>query len=148
SREALDAVIPGGGADVFENDIHSPFARYTTDFVLDFLRAMVNEIVGAEFPGLGQLGVAACAGNDPAAQKLCDLYGGGADAAAGAQYQHGLGWLQLGTRKQHVPSGLENERDRGGFLKRKIFGIRKAIDFGAAHKLRAPAIDQITQIGE
>src|SRR5262249_35204516 len=49
SGEAGDAVVPGGGADVFEDDIHSSSGGEATDFVFDLLRLVVDEVVGASF---------------------------------------------------------------------------------------------------
>jgi len=47
-----------------------------------------------------------------------------------------------------VPSGLKNQRDGRGFFKRETFRIGEAIDFGTADKLRAPAVNQVAEIGE
>src|SRR5215471_10003504 len=47
-----------------------------------------------------------------------------------------------------MPGGLKYERDRGGLLERKIFGIGETVDLGAAHKLGAAAVDDVPKVSE
>src|SRR5262249_20975887 len=58
-RETSDTVVPGGGANVFENNVHATFGREAADFIFDFLRVVVDQIVGAKFFCFAQLGVVA-----------------------------------------------------------------------------------------
>jgi hypothetical protein len=51
--EAGDAVVPSGGADVFEDHVDAAFGGDAADFFADFLRFVVDEVVGAEFLGFG-----------------------------------------------------------------------------------------------
>src|SRR5262249_1389022 len=47
SGKAGDAVVPGGGTDVFGDDIHAAFGGEATDFVFVLLGGVVDELVGA-----------------------------------------------------------------------------------------------------
>ncbi len=146
--EAGYAVVPGGHAHVFEDYVHSALPCQAADFVLNFLRFVIDYFVRAEFEGLGELGVVAAGGDDAAAEHFCDLNRGGAYAAARSENEHFFRRLKLCARNEHVPSGLKNQWDCGGLFERKIFRIREAIHFRAADEFRATAIDQVPQIRE
>jgi hypothetical protein len=83
--EAGDAVVPSGGAYVFEDDVDAAFVGDATDFVANFLRFVIDEVLGAELFGFFQLGVVARGGDDARAEERGDLNGGTADSAASAE---------------------------------------------------------------
>lgn len=81
------------------------------------------------------------------AEEFGDLDGGAANAAAGGKNKHGFTGLELRASDEHVPGGLEDDRDGGGMSPIEVFGVRKAIDFGAANIFGAGAIDHAAEIG-
>src|SRR3989442_3509659 len=144
--EAGEAVIPSGYTDVLENNIDAALIGDAADFVADFLRFVIDEMIGAELFGFLQLFIGAGGSDHARAEKLCDLNGGAADTAAGPQDENILAGLQLGSSKKHVPGGLEYQRNRRGLVEAKIFRVRQAIYFRSAHEFRATAIDHIAQV--
>lgn len=148
ASEGGDAIVPGGGAYVFEDDVHAALGGEAADFVPDFLRVVVDEVVGPEFFGFGELGVVASCGDNAAAEKFCDLNAGRADTAACAENENGFGGLELRASEQHVPGGLENEWDGGSFFERKIFGVGEAVGFGTADEFGAPAVNHVAEVGK
>jgi hypothetical protein len=133
---------------VFEDDVDAAFGGEAADLVFDFLRLVVDEFIGAELFGFGELGFVARSGDDAATEKLCNLNCGGAYPAACAEDEDFFAGLKLRAGEQHVPGGLENERDGSGFFERKIFRIGEAVGFGAAHESGAAAVDHVAKIGK
>src|SRR5882762_2751123 len=43
-----EAVVPGSRPDVFEDDVDAALVRDAADFIADFLRIVIDEVVGAE----------------------------------------------------------------------------------------------------
>src|SRR5439155_21190256 len=120
--------IPGGGADVFEDDVNATFGGEAADFVFNFLGFVIDEFVSAQFFCFGQLGFVASGSYDATAEQFGDLNGGRAYTATRAEDEDFFGGLKLRAGEQHVPGGLENERNGGGFFEREIFGIGEAVD--------------------
>ena len=77
---------------------------------------MIDAIIGAKFLCFCELGIIAPGSDDPAAKHFCNLYCRGADAASCTKDQHLFRWPQPRAREQHVPSGLENERNCRGLF--------------------------------
>ena len=69
-----------------------------------------------------------------------------ADAATRAENEDVFARLQLRASDEHVPSGLENERNRRSFFPSEILGIREAVDFRGADKFRAATINHVAEI--
>jgi hypothetical protein len=67
---------------VFEDDVDAAFVGDAADFVADFLRFVIDEVVGAELFGFFQLGVVTHGGDNARAEEGSDLDGGAADSAA------------------------------------------------------------------
>ncbi len=145
--KAGEAVIPSGCTDVLENNIDAPFIGDAADFVADFLRFVVDEMVGAELFGFLQFFIGADGSDDARAEKFGDLNGGAANAAACSKDENVLAGLELGSRKKHVPSGLEDEWNRSSFLEGEVFRIRQAVDFRGADKLGAAAVNHVAEVG-
>jgi hypothetical protein len=76
------------------------------------------------------------------------LDGSGAHAAACAEDEDVFTGLQFGAGEQHVPGGLEDQRDAGGFGEGEIFRIGNAIYFGDFDEFGATAVDEVAEIGE
>ena len=83
--QAGETLVPGGGAYVFENDVDSAFPRDAADFIANLLGFVINDVVGAEIAGFGELFVRARRRDYAGTEKFGDLDGGDADAAARAE---------------------------------------------------------------
>ncbi len=143
--EARHAFVPCRGANVFEHHVYAALVRDAADFFADFLRLVIDDVIGAKLAGFRQFLIGASCGNHARAEKFGDLYAGAADAAACSEYQHVFPRLKFGARDEHVPRRLKNERDAGRFFKREIFGIGHAIYFRATDKFGASAVDHVAQ---
>lgn len=146
--EAFQAVIPSGSADMLDNNVHTAIVGETANFLGDGHDEVVDDFVGAEFPGFGKFFVVPGGGDDACAEELGDLYGGAANPASGSENEDGLTGMELSAVDEHVPSGKEHERNGGGVSPAKIFRVGEAIDLGHAHKFRAAAVDHVPKIGE
>src|SRR5215470_1137043 len=146
--QALDAVIPGGGADVFEDYVHAAAVGETPHLLGNWHDAVMNHFVGAEFPSFGDLFVGAGGGNHAGTEESGDLDGRAAYAAAGGKDEHIFSGLELRTIDEHVPGGLKDQRHGGGVGPVEIFGIRHAVYFGDMDVFRAAAVNQVAQICE
>lgn len=146
--EAFQAVIPSGSADMLDNNVHTAIVGETANFLGDGHDEVVDDFVGAEFPGFGKFFVVPGGGDDACAEELGDLYGGAANPASGSENEDGLTGMELSAVDKHVPSGKEHERNGGGVSPAKIFRVGEAIDLGHAHKFRAAAVDHVPKIGE
>src|SRR5947208_598194 len=144
-REAGEAVFPSGGADVFEDDVHAALVGDATNFVANFLGFVMDEMVGAEFFGLGEFLIGTCGGYDARAEEFRNLNRRAADAATRSENEDVFARLQLRASDEHVPSGLENERNRRSFFPSEILGIREAVDFRGADKFRAATINHVAE---
>src|SRR5262249_54871532 len=92
-RKTSEAVVPSGRADVFEDHIDAALVGDASDFIANFLRLVVDEVVGADIFGLGELFIGTGSGDDTRAKKLGDLNGGAAYAAASAEDENIFGRL-------------------------------------------------------
>src|SRR6266849_3313303 len=79
--ETGEALLPGSRADVFENDVDAALASDAANFLADFLRFVVDEMIGTKLPGFLELFVGAGSGDDARPEEFGDLYRGAADAA-------------------------------------------------------------------
>ena len=146
--EALEAFGPGGGADVFKGDVNATIVGEAANFLGDGHDAVMDDFVGAKMFGFGDFFVAARGGNHAAAEEFGDLNGGATDTAAGGEDEDFFTGLKLGAMDEHVPGGLEDERNGGGMGPIEIFGIGHAIDFGTTNKFGAATLNHVTEIGE
>ena len=105
-------------------------------------------MVGAELFCLSQFFIGAGSSDHSGVEKLGHLNGGAPDAASCPKDENILAGLQLGSDEKHVPGGLEDKWNRGGFFKGQLFRIRHAIYFWSAQELGAAAVDEVTKIGE
>jgi hypothetical protein len=133
---------------VLEDDVDPALIGDTADFVVDFLSFVIDEMVGAELFCLLQLFIAASSGNDARPEKLGNLDGSAAHAASCPKDENIFAGLQLGSGKKHVPSSLEDKRNRGGLFEGQVFRIRHAIYFWSADKFGTASVDQVAEIGE
>ena len=145
--KAREAVFPSGGSDVLEDNINPAFVGDAANFVANFLGFVIDEVVGAEFFGFGEFFVGASRGYDACAEEFRNLNGGAADAASSAKDQNIFGRLQLRASDEHVPSRLENQRNRGGFFPFEILRIGQTVHFGSADKFSAAAVNHVAEIG-
>src|SRR5712692_10138476 len=67
--EAGEAVIPSGCTNVLENNIDAPLVGDAADFVPDFLRFVIDKMVGAELPRFLQLFTGPGGSDDARAEK-------------------------------------------------------------------------------
>jgi hypothetical protein len=109
---------------------------------------VIDDVVGAKFAGFGELFVRTRRRDYAGAEKFGDLDGGDADAAPCAEDENIFAGLQFSTSQQHVPRGLEDQRDGGCFFEGQILGVREAIHFRCANEFGATAVDHITEVGE
>jgi len=146
--QAFDAFAPSGFADVLENDVHAAIVGEAANFLGDGHDAVMNDLVSAELPGFGNFFVVTGGGDDTAAEEFGDLDGGAAYTTAGREDEDVFTRLELRAIDEHVPGGLEDQRNGGGVGPIEIFGIRHAIDFRTAHKFGAAPINHTAEIGE
>src|SRR5882672_11007148 len=71
--KARKAFVPSGGANVFEDDVHAALPCDAANFLADFLRFMIDEMIRAKLFALLQLCIAACGGNHACAEELGNL---------------------------------------------------------------------------
>jgi len=64
-REAGEAVVPSGGADVLEYDVHPALVGDAADLVANLLRFVIDNVVGAELPAFSILA------SEPAVAMTC-----------------------------------------------------------------------------
>src|SRR5712664_4246483 len=102
-REAGEAFVPSGGANVFEDDVHATLPCDAAHLLADFLRFVIEEIVRAKLFALLQLRVAAGSGNHARAEEFGNLNCGAPHAASGAENSHIFAGLQFGAGNEHVP---------------------------------------------
>ena len=74
------------------------------------------------------------------------MNGGAANSAACAQDQNVFARLKLRASEEHMPGGLEYQRDRGGLFEAEIFRIRHAVHFRAFYEFGAAAVDDVAKI--
>lgn len=148
ARKAGEAVVPGGHADVFKDHVHTTFRGEAADFVLNFLRFVIDGFVGAKLFSFGEFSFVASGGNDPASEKFGDLNRRRAYTASCSKDEDIFAGLQLRAGEQHVPGSLKNQRDGRRLFKRKIFRMRKAVHVRAAYEFRATAVNQVAEIGK
>src|SRR5712664_1247470 len=84
-REAGEASVPSGRANVLEDDINSALPCDEAHFVADFLRFVIDEMVRAKLFALLQLRVAAGRGDHARAEEFGNLNCGAPHAASRAE---------------------------------------------------------------
>ena len=77
-REAGEAVVPGGGADVLEDDVDAALVGDAANFVANFLRFVIDHVIGAELECFFELCVGTGGCDDAGAEEFRDLDGCGA----------------------------------------------------------------------
>ncbi len=132
---------------MLENNVDAALIGDAADFVADFLRFVIDEVVGAELFGFLQLFIGACGGDYMCAEKFRNLNGGAADAATRSENKNILPGPEFSPRKKHVPGSLENKRDRSSFFEAEIFRVWQAIYFGSADEFGTAAVDHIAEVG-
>ena len=85
-------------------------ARQLSDFLRDVLGVVVDDLVGSERTGTGQLLIGARRREYLGSMQPGDLHRGLTDAAAGREHEHGLARAETGPRDQHVPRREERQR--------------------------------------
>jgi len=133
---------------VLENDVHAAIVREAANFLSDGHDAVMNDFVGAELPGFGDFFVVAGRGDHAAAEEFSNLDGGAANTAAGGENEDVFARLELRAIDEHVPGGLEDQRNGGGMGPIEVFGVGHAIDFRAADEFGAATINHVAEIGE
>src|SRR5216684_3806317 len=84
-REAGEAFVPSGGANVFEDNVHAALSCDAAHFLADFLRFVIDEMIRAKLFTLLQLRVAASSGNHARTEEFGNLNCGAPHAASGAE---------------------------------------------------------------
>src|SRR5690348_878870 len=144
--ETRERLLPRGGADVLDDDVDAAAAMgEVAHFGCPVGLAVQNHVVGAERFCFGDFLFAAHGGDDARAKNFGDLNGGAADAAASAEDENFVGWLNLRANNEHVPRGEKNERDGGGFFEAKIAGKRKGVARGSGNVFRIASIAKIAE---
>src|SRR5690606_36879457 len=104
---------PGVGPGMLEHHVDALLGGELAHHALEAVLAVVDDVVGAERPGLVDLVVGANGGDDRAAHALCKLDRGRADAGAAGMDEDGLAGLELRIVEQHVLDRAEGDgRDR------------------------------------
>ena len=80
--EALQTVIPGGGANVLDDDVDAAVVGEAAHFLGNRHDEVVDDFIGAEFASLGKFFVGAGCGDDARTEELGDLDGGAAHTAS------------------------------------------------------------------
>lgn len=146
--EALDAFIPGGGANMLDDDIHSVLVGQAVNLFGDGHDTVMNDFVGADGFGFFELFVGARRGDDARTEELRDLNGRAPDAAASGEHEDGFAGAKLSAIGEHVPRGEKDQRHRSGMNPIETFGIGHAVHFGTAHEFRATTVNHKSQVGE
>jgi len=146
--KAFHAFVPGGCANVLEDDVHAVIVGDAANFLGDGHDAVMNDFVSADVLGFFEFFVAASSGDDMSAEEFGNLDGSAADAAAGSENENGFTRTKLSASDEHVPCGHENERDSGGVNPIEVFGIRHAVDFGTTDVFGTAAINHEAEVGE
>lgn len=73
---------------MLEDDVHAAFVGDAAYFVANFLGFVIDEVIGAECFGFGELYVGACCGYDTRAEEFGNLNGGAAYTTAGTENEH------------------------------------------------------------
>src|SRR6267143_3653192 len=84
-REAGEAFVPSGRANVFKYDINPALSCDAAHFVADFLRFVIDEMLRTKLFALLQLRVAAGSGNHARAEEFGNLNCGAPHTASGAE---------------------------------------------------------------
>src|SRR5579862_9025412 len=88
--EAADALVPGGGSNVLDNDIDAFFVRDFSNFLRDLLLVMVDAIVSTKRPRLFEFRSIPRCCDHTAVKQLRNLNGCDAHAGACTENQNGL----------------------------------------------------------
>jgi hypothetical protein len=109
---------------VLEHHVDPLALRQPAHLALEPFGAVVDDVIGAERLGLRALFVVADGGDDRAADRLCHLDGGRADAGTAGVDQHRFARLQPRIVEQHVLDGAEGDGRAGGVLEGDTVGHR------------------------
>jgi len=146
--EAFQAVIPSGSADMLDNNVDAAIVGKAANFLGDGHDEVVDDFVGAEFPGFGKFFVVPGGGDDACAEELGDLDGSAPNTASSSENEDGFTGLELSTVDEHMPGSDEHERNGGGVCPIEFFRIGEAIDLRDANIFRTTAVDHVAEIGE
>jgi len=133
---------------VLEDHIDAALIGDTADFFADFLRFMIDEMVGAELLPFLQLFVRVGSGKHPSAEEFRDLNGAVPTPLPAPRTRTSSPGCSSARAMSICHAVLENEGDRGDLFEGEIFGIGQAIYFGRANKFCAASVDHIAQVGE
>lgn len=146
--QAFQAMFPGGGANMFDDNIDASIVGKAANFLGNGHDEVMDDFIGAEFTCLGEFFVVAGSGDDAGTVELCDLDCGAAHTASGSKDQDGFTGQELRAVHEHVPRGYEYKRDSGGMGPIQILRTGEAIDLRHANIFCAAAIDHVAEVGE
>src|SRR5919201_1081405 len=110
SGQRIGGALERLAADVLDDDVDATLAGPPFGFLDEILRAVVDDVVGAEAARELDLVVAADGRHHARADQPRDLNGRAADAAAGRLHEHRLAGSHVGLRDQRVPGGEHGQR--------------------------------------
>src|SRR5262245_28917072 len=139
--EAEQRAVEGLGAHMLEYDIDAFLGGDLAHGALEAVGAVVDDVVGAERPGLLDLGVVAHRGDHRAADGLRHLDRRRADAGAAGMDEHGLTGLELRVVEQHVLHGGEADRRAGGVAQADALRHRDDEPCGHVDEVAGEAVD-------
>jgi len=138
--------FPGIAAGEIDRDIDAAFARQARLAEYGFHRrddiglAVIDQVIRADRGQPVELRRARRARHNLRAGELGELHAGGADAAAGAEYQYGLSRRDLSTCHHHAMCRAIGERQRGSRVEIDAVGHCEQLPGRHTDQFGAPAI--------
>src|SRR5712692_5165115 len=146
--ERLHTLLPGGGADVLDHDVHAFFVGNLVHFIGDFLLVVIDAVVSAQCAALLQLVFISSRSNHAGVKQLGNLDGGDAHAGTCTQHQYVLPQANAGATHQHVPGGEEDEGHAGRLVEIEAVRDRNNIDRRHGHELTITAVHPVAEHSE
>ena len=112
--EAVERLLEHFAADVFDDDVDAAAIGYLANFIGPLVGGGIDDVIGAGIHGEVAFLEARGGGDDVGAKLLCDLNGGGTDAACASHDENPIGGGNPGAIGEHVHGGAAGESERGG----------------------------------
>src|SRR5437879_1970870 len=140
--ERPEALGPGRGADVVDDDVRAPAASEPSHLVDDALLMVGERAPGPQAAGPLALGDAAGGRDHPGAVGARDLDGRASHPAGAGDDEHRLARPEGGAGDQHVPGGEEHDGDGGGLDEGERGRDREHVRARHADQLGVAAVDR------
>src|SRR5262249_29583417 len=129
-------------ADTVEHDVHATAVGQLLDALAELGRGrVVDDVVGAEGPGLVELPVAAGRGDHARTDALGDGEAEAPHPAADGLDEHVLPGFELHALDEAMPCGVTGERERRGLVESHAVGNALQVGRGDLAVLRVAAVE-------